>query len=93
MKSILRASAYHMTVGFVEPPVQGLLFCFGLSPFSRLLRHAWDTAGDSIPEPAGGYSNTEIPHLNILLITVVDMCVLTINLCKQLEHCHLQTES
>ena len=28
MKSILRASAYHRTVGFVEPPVQGLLILF-----------------------------------------------------------------
>jgi hypothetical protein len=41
MKSILRASTYHRTVGFVETPVQGLLFFLGgLSPFSRLLRHA-----------------------------------------------------
>ena len=29
---------------FVEPSVQELLFCFGLCPFSRLLRHAGDTA-------------------------------------------------
>ena len=54
MKSILRASAYHRTVGFVEPPVQGLQFCFGFTP----LVASYDMQGiqwvDSKPRTRGG---------------------------------------